>query len=120
MSHAVKISDVEMDALREAAALQSRSLSGQAEHWLRLGRAFERDPRFGFAKVEQALKGLISPDELNDAEQEDYFEQLSDSYWAPSPVEDAFFADRRRRGVGVGMDEAGNMVLQTPESADPL
>lgn len=120
MSQAIKISDAEMVVLREAAALQSRSIAGQAEHWMRLGRAFERDPRFGFAKVEQALKGLISPDELNDAEQEDYFEKLSASYWVPSPVEDAFFAERRRRGVGVGMDGAGNIVLQKPESADPL
>ena len=120
MSHAIKISDSEMVILREAAAQQSRSIAGQAEHWMRLGRAFERDPRFGFAKVEQALKGLISPDELNDAEQEDYFERLSDSYWAPSAVEDAFFAERRQRGVGVGMDDAGNIVSQKPERSDPL
>lgn len=67
-------------------------------------------------KVEQALKALISPDELGDGEQEEYFKQLSDSYWEPSPVADAFFADRRRRrrGVGVGMDEAGNIVYATP------
>jgi len=114
MSSAVKISDIEMIALREAAALQSRSLSGQAEHWLRLGRAFERDPRYGYAKVEQALKGLVSPDLLNDSEQEDYFVKLSASYWEPSPAEDAFFADMRARGEGVGMDEAGNIIVAAP------
>ena len=117
MSHAVKISETEMNALRESAALQSRSLSGQAEHWLRLGRAFERDPRFGFSKVEQALKGLISPDDLTDDQQEEYLDGLADGYWKASPTADAFFEDRRQRGLGVGMDEAGNIVYQADVGA---
>jgi hypothetical protein len=117
MSYAVKISEIEMNALRESAALQSRSLSGQAEHWLRLGRAFERDPRFGFSKVELALKGLLSPDELADSEQEEYFDGIGDGYWKKSNVADSFFDERRRRGLGVGMDEAGNVVLQASAGA---
>ena len=119
MSSAVKISDEEMQALREAAALQSRSIAGQAEHWLRLGRAFERDPRFGYAKIEQALKGLVSPDDLNDTEQEQYFDKLGASYWDASPVEDASFAEMRRRGEGVGMDEEGNIVYGASEPSKP-
>jgi hypothetical protein len=114
MSQAVKISDTEMDALREAAALQSRSISGQAEHWMRLGRAFERDERFGFAKVEQALKGLLAPMELSAEQQEDYFDRLEAMQLTSTVTEEEFFADRRRRGVGVGMDDAGNIVRQTP------
>jgi hypothetical protein len=112
MGYTVKISKTEMNALRESAVLQSRSLSGQAEHWLRLGRAFERDPRFGFSNVEQALKGLLSQDELTDAQQEEYLDGLSDGYWKKSHVADSFFDDRRARGLGVGMDEAGNVVQQ--------
>lgn len=111
MSTAVKISDSEMSALRQAAALQSRSLSGQAEHWLRLGRAFESNPMFGYAKVEQALKALISPDDLNTDEQELYVEKLAESQWAPSAIEDNFFADLRARGGAVGMDEAGRILV---------
>jgi len=120
MTAAVKISDSAMSALRKAAALQSRSLSGQAEHWLRLGRAFECDPRFGYAKIEQALQGLISPDDLDDAGQEAYFEKLADGYWEPSPVEDAFFADLRARGVGVGLDGDGKIVYNKPTGKTPL
>ena len=112
MAAAVKISDTEMSALREAAALQSRSISGQAEHWLRLGRAVERDPRFGFVKVEEALKGLIDIDDLTTAEQEEYLDGFDALLSKPSPVADAFFENRRMLGLGVGMDEAGNIVEQ--------
>lgn len=55
------------------------------------------------AKVELALKGLINPDDLSTDEQELYLEKLSESYWAPSPTEDKFYANLRARG---GMDES--------------
>jgi len=119
MSSAVKISDEEMQALRDAATLQSRSIAGQAEHWLRLGRAFESDPRFGYAKIEQALRGLVSPDDLSDAEQEQYFDKLGASYWDASPVEEAFFAEMRRRGEGVGIDEEGKIIYGAAEPSKP-
>lgn len=45
MAQSIKLSDKEMDILRKEAALSSRSLAGQAEHWLRIGRAIERSPR---------------------------------------------------------------------------
>lgn len=114
MAAAVKISDAEMLALREAASLQSRSISGQAEHWLRLGRAVERDPRFGFVKVEQALKGLVDIDDLTIEEQEEYFDRFDALLSKPSPVAEAFFEERRTLGLGVGMDDAGNLVEQRP------
>lgn len=115
MSSAVKISEATMIALRDNAVLQSRSISGQAEHWLRLGQAFERDPRFGYARVEEALQGLVAPMELTDDEQEKYFDRLGESYGEPSPTEDAFFAEMNRRGEGVGLDENNNLVYGTSE-----
>lgn len=110
MSQAVNISQAEMTALREAARLNSRSISAQAEHWLRIGRAVERDPRFSYAMIEQALRGLLSPDDLEANKQEGFFDRMGDGLWESSPDADAFFTDRNRRGVGVGMDEAGNLV----------
>lgn len=114
MAQAVKISDDEMAVLRQAAALQSRSLTGQAEHWLRLGRAFERDPRFSYVRVEQALKGLVAPMDLTDDEQEQYFERFDELLSKPSPTANAFFKDRQEQGLGVGMDETGNIIEQQP------
>jgi hypothetical protein len=115
VAHAVKISEPEMEVLREAAAINSRSISGQAEHWLRIGRAVERDPRFGYVRIEQALKGLLGIDDLDGDEQEEFMDRLGDQLRAPSSNANAFYADRNRRGVGVGMDEAGN--LEYPPNA---
>jgi hypothetical protein len=110
MSQAVKISDPEMQAVREAASINNRSISGQAEHWIRIGRAVERDPRFGYVRIEQALKGLLSIDDLDGDEQEEFMDRLGDQLRAPSSNADAFYADRNRRGLGVGMDEAGELA----------
>jgi len=69
------------------------------------------------SKVELALKGLVRPMDLNAEEQDDYLDRMGASHWEPSPVEEAFFAERRRLGQGVGMDEGGNIIQQTPEAA---
>lgn len=120
MGNAVKVSDSEMQELRKAAALQSRSLAGQAEHWMRLGRAFETNPVFGYAKVEQALKALVSPDDLTTDEQELYFEKLASSHWESSPTETQFFESMLARGGAVGMDESGSIVGGVVHKANTL
>jgi hypothetical protein len=110
MPQTVKISDGEMEKVREAAELNSRSIAGQAEHWIRLGRAVERDPRFGYTRIEQVLKGLMRVEDLTDDEQEDYLDRLGDLMSVPNAEEKAFFADREARGLGVGMDEDGQLT----------
>lgn len=110
MGAAVKISDMEMQALREAAEVHNRSISGQAEHWIRLGRAVERDPRFGYVQIEEALRGLRPVSSLTDEQQEEFFERFAAETLLPTERELAFWEDRRRRGLGVGMDEEGNIV----------
>lgn len=61
-------------------------------------------------KVDQALAGQLSVDALDGAEQEDFFERFAALTRKPSEREKAFFAERRRLGLGVGMDEEGNLV----------
>ena len=120
MSQAVKISNIEMQAVREAAAVNSRSIVGQAEHWIRLGRAVERNPEFGFEKVERALGGLASVDALSGSEQELFLDRFADRMRVPQPAEHAFWADRQKRGLGVGLDEAGALVHASSQgSAKP-
>ena len=68
------------------------------------------------SKVELALQGLVCPMDLSTEEQEEYLDRMGASHWEPSPVEDAFFAELRRLGQGVGMDEAGNIIHQAPEA----
>jgi hypothetical protein len=67
------------------------------------------------SKVDLALKAVISPDALTEAEQEEFFDRFADQLKKPDAKVDAFWAERRRLGLGVGMDEAGNLVYQTPE-----
>ena len=110
MSQAVKISDTEYEAVRVAAQVNSRSLSGQAEHWLRIGRAVERNPEIAYTRIERALHGLMSPDDLTGEEQEEYFDRFADKMGEVSEGERAYFAERERRGLGVGMDEAGKLT----------
>jgi len=62
-------------------------------------------------KVDGALNGKIAPGDLTEAEQEVYFDKLGASYWVPSPIENAYFEELRRRGGGVGMDDEGNMIF---------
>ncbi len=111
MSQAVKISDEEMLALREAAGLNSRSISGQAEHWLRIGRAVERNPEYGYVKIERALKGLLPVSQLSGSEQEEFFDRFDDVMVHGTAAEDAYWDEQRRVGVGVGLDEKGNLVV---------
>jgi hypothetical protein len=59
----------------------------------------------------EAPKAQVAPMDLNTNEQERYFDHLAASYWEPSEVENIFFEDRTLRGVGVGMDEAGKIVV---------
>jgi len=110
MAKALKISDDDYEILREAAAVNSRSLSGQLEHWMRIGRAVERDPSITYSRIEQALRGLLSAGELSDDEQEEYFDRLTDKMGQVSADEAAFWSERDRKGLGVGVDEEGRLI----------
>jgi ParD-like antitoxin of type II bacterial toxin-antitoxin system len=115
----LKISDTEMHLLRQAADLHSRSLAGQAEHWMRLGRLVEQSPSFTHPDVARALAREITPEELPLSVQEEYFDRLGDMMTMPSAEEERFFAEMRRRGGAVG--DAGahtaEIVTLPPESA---
>ena len=110
MSSAVKLSNNTIAALRDAALVHSRSMSGQAEYWIKLGRALERDPAFGYARLERALRGIepVVIDNLNEQEQEELILGMASA--SATPQEDDFWRDRRERGVGVGLDDSDNLV----------
>ena len=53
----------------------------------------------------------------NNAEIEIDLEALNENLWSDeTPESKAFFADRIKRGVGVGLDEDDNLTYQTPLS----
>lgn len=76
MARTIKLSDNEMRAIEQEATLTNRSLSGQAEHWLRIGRAIERSPNFNYEHIKAALASLLAYDELSGPEQEAYLAEF--------------------------------------------
>ena len=98
----LKISDSEMQLLREAADVNRRSLAGQAEHWMRIGRAIEQSAQYSHPEVQRALRSEISVDSLPLQLQEDYFDHFSELMKQPTKEEETFFAAMREKGGTVG------------------
>jgi len=44
-----------------------------------------------------------------------WLDRFADLMGEPGPEEEAVFADRRRRGLGAGLDEKGNLVRAEPD-----
>jgi len=107
---AVKISEDAYEAVKDAASINSRSISGQAEHWIRLGRALERNPEIAYTRIERALRGMMSVEDLSGDEQDEFFDKFADKMGDVSESERAYFAGREERGLGVGMDDAGALT----------
>ncbi|MCL2716219.1 MAG: ParD-like family protein [Alphaproteobacteria bacterium] len=110
MGSAVKLSDTTISALRDAAHVHSRSMSGQAEYWIKLGRAVEHDPSFNLSRIDRALRGIepVALDGLSRQELDLLFLGMAQA--GPTPQEEAFWRDRRERGLGVGLDDDGNLI----------
>ena len=117
MSQAVRISEAEMTHLREAASLHSRSVAGQAEHWIRLGRLVERSPGFDLRKADAALAAMDRAGEENELATL----VLASLNLSQDPMAAAAYAAIGERPGAVGYDDQGRMVeRQTDGSLQPL
>lgn len=117
MAQSVKLADDVMAAVRREADLHSRSVAGQITHWLRLGRAIEQSGAYDHARVTAALDGRLDPVELREEEAIAWLDAFTEKMATPAPTEQAFFAERRKLGRGVGLDAAGNLVHAGPDTA---
>jgi hypothetical protein len=117
MAQSIKISDDEMVYIRQEASISRRSVAGQVEHWLRIGRAIESSTNFSYQHIKDALTGLLNVDELSAEEQEVFFDEFSELMWDKETAEQqAFFADRKNKGLGVGLNKNNKLVYQAPNS----
>jgi hypothetical protein len=117
----IKLTAELVDQARRDAAVFSRSISGQVEHWARIGQAIEAAPGFTLDRVHAALEGRMSAADLT----EDEWRIFDDLQWEASaePTEAAkkFFAELRRTPGTVGEDEHGNLVRAADDgSVQPL
>jgi ParD-like antitoxin of type II ParDE toxin-antitoxin system len=105
----IKLSAALVDEARRDAPVFSRSLSGQVEHWARLGQAVESAPGFTLERVRAALDGTFSPSDLEDDEQAIFFELLGKRHSAGAD-QAAFAAELLQEPGNVGYDGDGNLV----------
>jgi len=115
MAKTVKLNDDIVDFARQEAELQDRSLGAQIAHWVRIGRAVETSGKLDHSKISAILVGEMQTRELTRAEKSVWLDRFTDLMGEAGPAEEAFFADRRRRGLGVGLDEKGNLVHAKPD-----
>jgi hypothetical protein len=113
MAQSIKLSDDIMKIVRRESELQSRSIAGQIAHWVRIGRAIEKSGNFDHARINAALAGDIETTALSDEEKDVWLDSFVEAMGQPGAGEGSFFARRRQRGLGTGLDEAGNLVRET-------
>ena len=107
MAKTVKIDDETMRAIDSEAKTMSRSLAGQVRHWVRIGMSVERSRFFDSARVADALDGRLGPDTLTVPEQESYVDALFAEARDGTAEQEAFYADRRAKGLGAGLRDGG-------------
>lgn len=117
MAQSVKLADDVMITVRREAELHSRSIAGQITHWLRLGRSIERSGVYDHARVTAALDGRLETTELHEEEAIAWLDAFTEKMSEPSVREKAFFAERRRLGQGVGLDQGGNLIRANADAA---
>lgn len=111
MAKSVKFADdAFVNDARAVSGIQSRSLASQIMHWARIGRAIERSGSFDHTKISRVLAGEFETTTLTAEEKavwsEGFLKKMSD----PGPEEEAFFADLRKSGKAIGLDDSGNIV----------
>lgn len=110
----VRISADLVDQAANDASLFHRSTAAQLEYWARIGQAVEGAPGYTLDRVRAALDGRLSADALEPDEREIFDDQLGEAFSTPSAKAQAFFANRRQRGGGIGYDDEGRLVRGLP------
>ena len=69
MATAVRISEELVDEARKSSRIDHRSLTGQIEHWARIGKCAEENPDLTYSLIKEILTGI---DELEQGEKSEY------------------------------------------------
>jgi len=117
MAQSIKISNTEMDILRDESKTFGRSIAGQAEHWMRIGRAIEQSNHFNYRKIQAVLNGTLNPDHLNRDEQEVYLDDFIEEMKRPQQEMSQYLSEKSEAGLGVGLDDSDNLVYATTDTA---
>jgi len=69
MSTAVRVSERLLKAARLVSAVDNRSITGQIEHWARIGKCAEENPDLPYQLIKEILMGV---EELDQGEYSEY------------------------------------------------
>lgn len=110
MTQSVELGDDLMAEICREAERQGISVLEQVEQWVRLGKAIVKSENFNLAKVEAALSAKVPTAALSPIEFDVWSDMFDDLLTRPTPQAEALFAERRRLGLGSGLDDNGNLV----------
>ena len=110
MAQSIKISNTEMDILRDESKTFGRSIAGQAEHWMRIGRAIEQSDHFNYRKIQAVLNGTLNPDHLNRDEQEVFLDDFIEEMKSPHQEMSQHLSEQNDAGIGVGLDNDDQLI----------
>ncbi|WP_435104905.1 TA system antitoxin ParD family protein [Arhodomonas sp. AD133] len=114
-STSVRLPNELVEEARKEARVYNRTVSGQIEHWVKLGRTVETTPGFTLDRVRAAFEQRFDPDDLTAAEREIFEDLRGAAMDAPSKAKDDFLAELRQRTGTVGYDERGRLVRTLPD-----
>ena len=69
MATAVRISEELVDEARKFSRIDHRSLTGQIEHWAKIGKCAEENPDLTYSLIKEILMGI---EELEQGEKSEY------------------------------------------------
>jgi hypothetical protein len=69
MSNAIRVSESLVREARLLSAVENRSLTGQIEHWARVGKCAEENPDLTYSQIKDVLIGV---EELNQGASSEY------------------------------------------------
>lgn len=69
MATAIRISEGLVDEARKYSRIDHRSLTGQIEHWARIGKCAEENPDLSYSQIKEILIGI---EELDRGESTEY------------------------------------------------
>ena len=81
-------------------------------HLITIGKAVEESPYYDYDNIQDVFNGKKTLDELSFLEDIIWTGLVLEKMNHPSKKGEEFFAERRRLGLGVGLDENGVLVSQ--------
>ena len=69
MATAIRISEGLIDEAKKYSRIDHRSLTGQIEHWARIGKCAEENPDLSYSQIKESLIGI---EELDRGESTEY------------------------------------------------